>query len=50
MCGREGSLPKAALRQAFQEAMSHGKITKKQAADLAHDSRFAAVARELEAA
>lgn len=45
----EGSLPKAALRQAFQEAMSHGKITKKQAADLAHDSRFASVARELEA-
>jgi predicted transcriptional regulator of viral defense system len=47
---KEGSLPKAALRQAFQEAMSHGKITKKQATDLAHDSRFAAVARELEAA
>ena len=46
----EGSLPKAALRQAFQEAMSHGKITKKQATDLANDSRFAAVARELEAA
>jgi predicted transcriptional regulator of viral defense system len=46
----EGSLPKAALRQAFQEAMSHGKITKKQAEDLAHDSRFAAIARELEAA
>ena len=45
----EGSLPKAALRQAFQEAMSHGKITKKQATDLAHDSRFASVARELEA-
>lgn len=46
----EGSLPKDTLREAFQEAMSHGKITKKQAADLAHDSQFAAVARELEAA
>jgi predicted transcriptional regulator of viral defense system len=46
----EGSLPKAALRQAFQEAKSQGKITKKQAADLAHNSRFASVARELEAA
>lgn len=45
----EGSLPKAALRQAFQEALAHGKITKQQATDLAHDSRFASVARELEA-
>jgi predicted transcriptional regulator of viral defense system len=45
----EDSLPKAALRQAFQEALAHGKITKQQATDLAHDSRFASVARELEA-
>ena len=45
----EGSLPKAALRQAFQEAMSRGKITRKQATDLAHDSWFASMARELEA-
>jgi predicted transcriptional regulator of viral defense system len=45
----EGSLPKAALRQAFQEALAHGKITKQQATDLAHDSRFASVARELKA-
>ncbi len=46
----EGSLPKDALRQAFQEARSTGKVTRKQAADLLNDSRFASVARELEAA
>jgi predicted transcriptional regulator of viral defense system len=46
----EGSLPKNTLRQAFQEARSTGKVTRKQAADLLNDSRFASVARELEAA
>ncbi len=46
----EGSFPKDALRQAFREARSTGKITRKQAADLSHDSRFASIARELEAA
>lgn len=46
----EGSLPKATLRQAFQQARSNGKITRKQAADLLHDSLFASVAHELEAA
>jgi predicted transcriptional regulator of viral defense system len=46
----EGSLPKDTLRQAFQEARSTGKITRKQAADLLHDSKFASVAQELEVA
>lgn len=46
---KEGSLPKATLRQAFQQARSTGKITRKQAADLLHDARFAAAARELKA-
>jgi predicted transcriptional regulator of viral defense system len=46
----EGSLPKDALRQAFQEARSTGKVTRRQAADLLNDSRFASVAREVEAA
>jgi predicted transcriptional regulator of viral defense system len=45
----EGSLPKETLRQAFQQARSDGRITQKQATEL-HDSRFASVARELEAA
>jgi len=45
----DGSLPKVALRQAFQQARSTGKITRKQAADLLRDSRFASVARELKA-
>lgn len=45
----EGSLPKATLRQAFQQARSAGKITRKQAADLLRDSRFASIARELNA-
>jgi predicted transcriptional regulator of viral defense system len=46
----EGSLPKGTLRQAFKQARSDGKITKKQGADLLRDSRFASVARDLEAA
>jgi predicted transcriptional regulator of viral defense system len=46
----EGSLPKAALRQAFQQARSSGKITKRQFAELLRDPRFASVAREPEAA
>lgn len=46
----EGSFPKDTLRQAFRAARSSGKITRKQAANLLHDSRFASVARELEAA
>lgn len=46
----EGSLPRDTLRQAFQQAKSSGKITRKQAADLLHDSRFGPIARELEAA
>ena len=46
----EGSLPKTVLRQAFQEAISRGKITRKQVADLAHDPHLASVARGLEAA
>ena len=46
----EGSLPKDTLRQAFLQARSSGKITKKQASQLLHDSRFATVARELEVA
>lgn len=46
----EGSLPKDTLRQAFLQARSSGKITKKQVSELLHDSRFASVARELEAA
>lgn len=46
----EGSLPKDTLRQAFLQARSSGKITKKQASELLHDSRFASIARELEAA
>jgi predicted transcriptional regulator of viral defense system len=45
----EGSLPRDTLRQAFREARSSGKITRKQVADLLHDSRFASVARDLEA-
>jgi predicted transcriptional regulator of viral defense system len=45
----DGSLPKATLRQAFQQARSTGKITRKQAADLQHDSKFASVARDLKA-
>ena len=45
----ESSLPKAMLRQAFQQARSTGKITRKQAADLLRDSRFTSVARELKA-
>jgi hypothetical protein len=45
----DGSLPKATLRQAFQQARSTGKITRKQAADLLHDSKFASVARDLKA-
>jgi len=46
----EGSLPKGTLRQAFQQAKSNGKITRKQAAAMQHDSRFASIARALEAA
>jgi predicted transcriptional regulator of viral defense system len=46
----EGSLPKDTLRQAFQEARSTGKITRKEASDLLHDSKFASVAQELEVA
>jgi len=46
----EGSLPKETLRQAFRQAMSSGKITKKQVAELLRNSRFASVGRELEAA
>jgi predicted transcriptional regulator of viral defense system len=46
----EGSLPKDTLRQAFRQARSSGKITRKQVADLQHDSRLASVALELEAA
>jgi hypothetical protein len=46
----EGSLPKAALRQAFQQARSSGKITKRQFAELLRDPRFASVAREPEEA
>lgn len=46
----EGSLPKATLRQAFQQARSSGKITKKQAADLLNDPRRASVSRGLEVA
>ncbi len=45
----DGSLPKATLRQAFQQGRSTGKITRRQAADLLHDSRFSAVARDLKA-
>lgn len=46
----ESSLPKDTLRQAFLEARSSGKITKKQTSELLLDSRFASVAQELEAA
>jgi len=46
----EGSLPKATLRQAFQQARSSGKITAKEAADLLSDPPRAFVARELEGA
>jgi predicted transcriptional regulator of viral defense system len=46
----EGSLPKNTLRQAFQEVRSTGKVTRKQAADILNDSRFASVVRELKAA
>jgi predicted transcriptional regulator of viral defense system len=46
----EGSLSKATLRQAFREAISSGRITKKQATDLRSDPRHASVARELEGA
>ncbi len=45
----EGSLPKDTLRQAFEQARSNGKITRKQAAIMQHDSRFASIARALEA-
>jgi len=43
----EDSLPKAILRQAFEQARRSGKVTRKQAFDLLHDSRFASLAREL---
>jgi predicted transcriptional regulator of viral defense system len=46
----EGSLPKDTLRQAFQQARAGGKITRKQATEILNDTRFAAFARELEAA
>jgi predicted transcriptional regulator of viral defense system len=46
----EGSLPKDTLRQAFQQARTDGKITRKQAAEMAKDARFASLARELEVA
>ncbi|MEI9979849.1 MAG: type IV toxin-antitoxin system AbiEi family antitoxin domain-containing protein [Edaphobacter sp.] len=46
----EGSLPKAILRQAFQQAKTNGKITRKQAADLLKDARYVSITRELEAA
>jgi len=46
----EGSTPKATLRQAFREAKSSGKITRKQAADLLRNPQRASVARELEKA
>ena len=46
----EGSVPKPILGRAFEQAKTSGKITRKQAFDLLHDSRFASVARELEAA
>lgn len=45
----DDSLPKATLRQAFQQGRSTGKITRKQAADQLHDSRFASVVRDLKA-
>lgn len=45
----DGSLPKATLRKAFQQGRSTGKITRKQAADLMHDSRYSPLARELKA-
>jgi predicted transcriptional regulator of viral defense system len=46
----EGSLPMATLRQAFKEAKSSGRITKKQAAYLRRDPQRASIARELEKA
>lgn len=46
----EGSLPKKTLREAFQQARGRGKITRKQAADVLKDVRFASLARELEIA
>ncbi len=46
----EGSLPKAVLRQAFQQAMAAGKIIRKQAAEILKDARFVSLARELEVA
>lgn len=46
----EGSLPKKTLREAFQQARGSGKITRKQAADVLKDVRFASLARELEIA
>ena len=46
----EGSFPKDTLRQAFQQARAGGKITRKQAAEILKDVRFASFARELEAA
>lgn len=46
----EGSLPKETLREAFQQARGSGKITRKQAADVRKDVRFASLARELEIA
>lgn len=44
----EGSLPKATVRQAFQQARSTGKITRKQV-ELLHGPQFASVARDLKA-
>lgn len=46
----EGSLPKETLRHAFQQARLDGRITRKEAAELLHNSRLASIARELEAA
>jgi predicted transcriptional regulator of viral defense system len=46
----EGSLPKETLRQAFRQARSSGKITRKQTAELQQSSQFSSVARDLEAA
>ena len=46
----EGSLPKGALRQAFQQARADGKITRKQAAETLKDARLASLVREMEVA
>lgn len=46
----EGSLPKDALRQAFQQARADGRITRKQAAEILKDARFASLVREMEVA